>query len=97
MARARSAERIVTLRKSGQLTLPAELRKRVRARAGDVFVADVEDDAIVLRRKHLVDASQAYFWTKEWQKAEREASADVKAGRVKRFRKVADLIADLKK
>ena len=45
------------------------------------------------RKKKL--KSQAYFWTKEWQKAEREASEDIKAGRVKTFDTVDELFKDL--
>lgn len=41
--------------------------------------------------------SQAYFWTKERQEAEKEASADIKAGRVKTFDNVEDLLKDLDK
>lgn len=91
----RSNGRLVTLRTNGQITLPAELRDRVGARTGDVFLAEVEDDVVVLRPKRLIDASQAWFWTPEWQKGEREADADIKAGRVKSFRSVEELIADL--
>lgn len=36
--------------------------------------------------KKLVDKSQAYFWTKRWQKGEKEAAEDIKAGRVEDFR-----------
>ena len=93
---ARSNGRLVTLRTNGQITLPAELRERVGARTGDVFLADVEDDALVLRPKRLIDASQAWFWTPEWQKMEREADADIKAGRVFRAKNVEELIASLK-
>ena len=39
--------------------------------------------------------SQAYFWTMEWQEAEREASEDIKAGRVKTFETVEELAEDL--
>lgn len=42
-------------------------------------------------KKKLIDKSQAYFWTKEWQEAEREADADIQAGRVKRFKSVDEL------
>jgi hypothetical protein len=45
--------------------------------------------------KRLVDKSQAYFWTRRWQKAEKEASQDIKAGRVKTFESVDKLIKDL--
>jgi len=38
---------------------------------------------------------QAYFWTSEWQEAEREADEDIKAGRTRRFSNAEKLIADL--
>jgi len=55
----------------------------------------VEDDRAVLLPKKLIDKSQAYFWTKEWQEAEKEASEDIKAGRVKTFDTAEELIRDL--
>ena len=45
--------------------------------------------------KKLVDKSQAYFWTKKWQEVERAADEDIKAGRVKTFDSVDELIKDL--
>lgn len=38
-------------------------------------------------------ASQAYFWTKEWQEGEREADEDLKRGRYKDFDSAEDAIA----
>ena len=92
---AQATARLISLRPNGQLTIPAEIRARVHAKAGDIFEAHVAGDAIVLRPKKLVDADQAYFWTPEWQKAEREASEDIKKGRYKTFDSVDELIADL--
>jgi len=89
---------VLTLRRNGQITLPSEVRRRMRASEGDVFVAEVRTpDEIVLRRKSLIDASQAYFWTDEWQRGEREAQEDIRRGRVKRFRSAKALISDLKR
>jgi TRAP-type C4-dicarboxylate transport system substrate-binding protein len=48
-----------------------------------------------VERQKLMDKSQAYFWTKEWQEAEKEASKDIKAGRVKAFDTVEELFEDL--
>lgn len=42
-----------------------------------------------------MDKSQVYFWTNEWQAAEKEASEDIKAGRIKAFDSVDDLIKEL--
>ena len=39
--------------------------------------------------------SQVYFWTSRWQGGEREADEDIKAGRVKVFDSVDELIKDL--
>jgi hypothetical protein len=47
--------------------------------------------------KKLVDKRQAYFWTRMWQKGERAADEDIKAGRVKTFDSVDELIKDLDK
>jgi AbrB family looped-hinge helix DNA binding protein len=89
---------ILTLRRNGQITLPADVRRRARASEGDVFLAEVRDvDEIVLRKKSLVDASQAYFWAEGWQQGEREAQEDIRRRRTKRFRSAKALIADLKR
>ncbi len=89
---------VLTLRRNGQITLPAEVRRRAGASEGDVFLAEVRDaDEIVLRKKRLVDASQAYFWTADWQSGEREAQEDIRRGRTKRFRSAKALVADLKR
>jgi hypothetical protein len=62
---------------------------------GDLVDINVEEERAVLMPKKLVDKSQAYFWTKQWQKGEKEADEDIKAGRVKSFGSVDDLIKDL--
>jgi len=79
----------------GQITLPASVRKELGIEEGDLVEIDVTDDRAVLMPKKLVDKSQAYFWTKRWQEGEREADEDIKAGRVRTFDSVEDLIKDL--
>ena len=81
----------------GQVTLPASVRRKLGIEEGDLVEVMVEGDKAVLLPKKIVDKSQAYFWTKEWQVAEREASEDIKAGRVKTFDNVEELIKDLDK
>jgi len=79
----------------GQVTLPASVRKQLGIEEGDLVEIEVQDERAVLMPKKLVDKSQAYFWTKRWQDAEREAGEDIKAGRVKTFDSVDELIKDL--
>ena len=56
----------------------------------------VTEDSIILTPKALVDKSQTYFWTPEWQTAERTASADIAEGRVQEFDNVDHLVAGLR-
>jgi len=81
----------------GQITLPASVRKRLGIEEGDLIDIEVEDEKAVLMPKKLVDKNQAYFWTKRWQEGEKEADEDIKAGRVKTFASVDELIKDLDK
>ena len=86
---------LLTMRKNGQITLPASIRKKLHLEEGDLLEAEVRGDEIVLKPKELIDKSQAWFWTEKWQEAEREADEDIKAGRMKTFESVEDLIRHL--
>jgi antitoxin PrlF len=70
-----------TLRAKGQLTLPEEIRVAARLEEGDLLEAEITDEGILLRPQKVIDATQVWFWTPEWQAGEREADADLAAGR----------------
>jgi hypothetical protein len=42
-----------------------------------------------------IDPDQAWFWTPEWQAAERQADEDIAAGNVETYATMDDLIDDL--
>jgi AbrB family looped-hinge helix DNA binding protein len=75
---------IVTIRAKGQLTLPLGVRNAAHIEEGDPLEVELTPEGILLRPKKLIDADQAWFWTPEWQAGEREASADIAAGRTQR-------------
>lgn len=74
-----------TLRAKGQLTLPEEIRAGARLEEGDLLEAEITEEGILLRPQKVIDATQAWFWTREWQQGEREADADLVAGRGETF------------
>lgn len=86
---------IIRMRSRGQLTLPDAVRRAAHLEEGDVLVADVESEQIVLRPKKLVDASQAWFWTAGWQQGEREASAEIAAGETTKYDSDEDFLRSL--
>jgi antitoxin PrlF len=81
--------------RNGQITLPASIRRAFQVAEGDYLEVRTEEDGIHLVPKKLIDSSQAYFWSPSWQAGEREASADLAAGRVTEAADAEDLIARL--
>lgn len=87
---------LTKLTSGGQITLPKEIRIRTNMKPGDFVEVKLDEEGhIVLTPKKLVDASQAYFWTEDWQEGERKADEDIKAGRVRRFKSVAEAVRHL--
>lgn len=80
-----------------QIALPAKIRNKFHIKIGDFLEAVSVKGGILLKPKELVDKSQAYFWTKEWQEAEKEVDEDFKAGCFKTFENVEDFLKDLHK
>jgi AbrB family looped-hinge helix DNA binding protein len=73
---------VSVIRAKGQLTIPQDVRDAAHLEEGDPIEIEFVADGILLRPKKLIDASQAWFWSREWQDGEREASADIQAGRL---------------
>ncbi len=70
---------LVKVTRNGQITIPAAIRQELEIQEGDYVEVSVVDDTVVLTPKQLVDKSQAYFWTEEWQAAGWEADEDIRA------------------
>jgi len=84
---------LAKLTSGGQVTLPKEIRRKSNMLPGDFVEIKLDRQGhIILTPKKLVDASQAYFWTEEWQEGERKADEDIKAGRVKRFKSAREAV-----
>jgi antitoxin PrlF len=84
-----------TLRAKGQLTLPEDIRKAARLEEGDLFEAEMTPEGILLRPQKLIDATQAWFWSPDWQAGEREADAGRAVGRVESFSSGEELLGAL--
>ncbi len=75
-----------TVREKGQITVPARVREALRVEVGDEIEFEVVNTGeVVMRGLKMIPADQAWFWSKSWQRGEREASADIASGRVERF------------
>jgi hypothetical protein len=87
----KSPETLLRVSDRGVISLPKEMRKNV-----SFFEAFQREDGVIeLRPKIAVDHSQGWFWTERWQQMEREADADIAAGRVYSYETDEAMLADL--
>jgi AbrB family looped-hinge helix DNA binding protein len=86
------------LRAKGQVTLPSEVREILSAEEGDDLIFRVDETGkVIVERAITIPAEQAWFWTERWQRMEREAQADIDAGRVQHYSGVEEAIDELEK
>ncbi len=74
---------LLTVQSRGTVALPADLRRRLHLdqENSQIQLIEREDGRIELVPVVAVPADQAWFWTDRWQAMEREADADIAAGR----------------
>jgi len=88
---------ILSVRSRGTVALPADLRRRFHLDRADsqIKLIEHEDGRLELVPVVAVPAEQAWFWTERWQAMEREADADIAAGRVTIVEGMDELISYL--
>jgi len=92
---ARKQTSFVTLRAKNQITLPGDIARAAHLAEGDPIEVRFFEGVITLVPKKMIDADQAWFWAPTWQEGEREASADIASGRVRRFESDEDFLKSL--
>lgn len=87
----------VTPQRRGVLALTPELRERLHLDepGAQLEFVEREDGVIEVRGVVPVPGDQRWFWTDRWQRMEREADADVAAGRTDSFESVDAFLDDL--
>jgi len=61
---------IMKISPQGQIRIPKKIMINLGIEKGDYVEVDVEKSQIVLKPRKLIDPSQGWYWTKEWQKME---------------------------
>lgn len=72
----------IQIRGHGQITIPKKIRELFNLEEGDALVIEVSEEGILMKPRKLLDPTQAWFWTKEWQEKERQADEKIRAGRL---------------
>jgi mRNA interferase RelE/StbE len=67
----------------------------MKLQEGDSLDIVVEGDIIIIKPVLVIDRSQSWFWSKEWQASEKEAEKDIEKGRVQKAGDVKELMDKL--
>lgn len=87
---------LLKVKRHFQITLPSHLRKILNIQEGDFIEAEIKDAKIILKPRKLIDATQSWFWSKQWQKGEKQVEKDIREGKVSPvFKTAKELIKDL--
>ncbi len=88
--------RRATLRRKNQVTLPSEITRALHVQEGDEIEFSVTPEGeVVLRGLTVIPSDQRWFWTEEWQRGEREANEQIRAGEGETFMNPEDMFADI--
>lgn len=81
---------IMKISPQGQIRIPNKFMSLLGITQGDYVEVDVKDNDIILKPRKLIDPSQGWYWTKEWQKMETSVDDEIEKGHVSPKLKTAE-------
>jgi len=72
----------ILFKKRSQITIPKEFVEALELHEGDRLECRLEDGKIVIVPTIEIPKDQAWFWSEEWQKEEREVEEQLKKGQL---------------
>jgi len=68
---------IMKISPQGQIRIPKKIMITLGIEQGDYVELDIEESQIVLKPRKLIDPSQGWYWTKEWQEIETDVDKEI--------------------
>ena len=89
---------IMKISPQGQIRIPKKIMQTLDIEKGDYVEVEVEKGHILLKPRKLIDPSQGWYWTKEWQKMETDVDGEIEKQQLSpKFRTAEEGIKWLKK
>ena len=73
---------IMKISPQGQIRIPKQIMQSLGLLLGDFVELCIENDQIVLKPRKLIDPTQGWHWTKEWQQVESDVDSEIKNGKI---------------
>jgi AbrB family looped-hinge helix DNA binding protein len=71
---------VMKISPQGQIRIPKKVLEALKIVPGDYVEVDVEEGQAILKPRKLIDPSQGWYWTEDWQKAETEVDKELEKG-----------------
>ncbi len=69
---------VMKISPQGQIRIPKKIMQALSIDNGDYVEVDIQEGNIILKPRKLIDPSQGWYWTKEWQQMEAEVDEEIK-------------------
>jgi AbrB family looped-hinge helix DNA binding protein len=69
---------VMKISPQGQIRIPKKIMQALSIDNGDYVEVDIQGGNIILKPRKLIDPSQGWYWTKEWQQMEAEVDEEIK-------------------
>lgn len=71
---------VMKISPQGQIRIPKNIMNALKIVPGDYVEVDIENNQAVLKPRKLIDPTQNWYWTKEWQETEAEVDDALEEG-----------------
>ena len=89
---------IMKISPQGQIRIPKQVMALLGILTGDYLEVEVLEGQIILKPRKLIDPSQGWYWSKEWQEMESEVDRELENDQPSpRFKTAREGLAWLKK
>ena len=89
---------VMKISPQGQIRIPKKVMQTLNIEKGDYVEVEIDQGQIILKPRKLIDPSQGWYWTKEWQKMEAEVDEEIVNNRLSpEFRTAEEGLEWLKK
>jgi AbrB family looped-hinge helix DNA binding protein len=71
---------VMKISPQGQVRIPKKIMEKLGLGKGDYIEVEIVRNEIVLKPRKLIDPSQGWFWTREWQDMEAGVDDEIENG-----------------
>ena len=68
---------VMKISPQGQIRIPKKVMQTLNIEKGDYVEVEIDRGQIILKPRKLIDPTQGWYWTKEWQKMEDEVDKEI--------------------